>query len=152
MNVNWKNGLVVLGIVFLFGAVLGNLLYMNPLVAGWYQSMSGHPGIKPWQEFGSLENFILMDMAAGFLLTILYIILFSLLRARLPASRLGAGILFGLLVILLKAAPEAWNQYLNINYPVSLVLAQLANSCIGLIATGIVLSLAWTRWPVLREA
>ena len=35
-------------------------------------------------------------------------------------------------------------------YPVRLVLTQLINSSIGILATGLILSLAWTRWPVIR--
>jgi hypothetical protein len=150
MNVFWKNGLIVFVIVFLFSSTLGNLLYLNPLVAGIYGEMAGHPGIKPWQEFGTLTNFILLDLAAGVILNALYVVLFSIMRGRLPDSRLAAGLLFGVLVILVKAAPEAWNQYLNINYPVQLILTQLVNASIGILATGVILSLAWARWPVIR--
>ncbi|MBN2085810.1 MAG: hypothetical protein JW748_11360 [Anaerolineales bacterium] len=150
MNIIWKNGLIMFGIVFLFSSILGNLLYMNPLVAGIYERMAGHPGIKPWQEFGTIANFVLLNIAAGVFLNILYVILFSIMRGQLPNSWLAAGLIFGMLVILVKAAPEGWNQYLNINYPAELILAQLINSSIGIIATGIVLSLAWTRWPVIR--
>ena len=95
-------------------------------------------------------NFVMLNIAAGVFLNVLYVILFSIMRGRLPNSWPAAGLLFGVLVILVKAAPEAWNQYLNINYPVQLILTQLTNSSIGIIATGIVLSLAWTRWPVIR--
>jgi uncharacterized membrane protein len=147
MNVIWKNGLVLFGVVFIFDAILGNLLYMNPLVAGIYATMVDHPGIKPWQEFGTIANFIALNMIAGIIINFLYVILFSMMRDRLPKSWLMAGMLFGVLVILLKAAPEAWNQYLNINYPIQLVLTQLVNSSIAILATGIILSLAWMRWP-----
>lgn len=150
MTVIWKNGVILFGVVFVFGAILGNLLYMNPLVAGLYAKMAGHPGIKPWQEFGTITNFVMLNMLAGVIINFLYVISFSLVRGRLPDSWLTAGILFGLLIILLKAAPEAWNQYLNINYPIQLVLTQFMNSSIGILATGVVLSLAWTRWPAIR--
>lgn len=147
MNIKTGNALVLIGIVFLAGAVIGNLLYMNPFVANLYAQRAGHPGLKPWQEFGSLQAFIMMNMAAGVFLSILYVILFSLIRDRLPSSAFAAGLIFGLLVILVKAAPEAWNQYLNINYPPELILTQLVNSVIGILAMTVILSFAWLKWP-----
>lgn len=150
MNVIWKNGLILFGVVFVFDSILGNLLYMNPLVASLYANMIDHPGIKPWQEFGTITNFVTLNMLAGIIISFLYVIVFSLVRDRLPNSWLKAGIIFGFLVIMLKAAPEAWNQYLNINYPIQLILTQLVNSSIGILATGIILSLAWMRWPAIR--
>jgi hypothetical protein len=142
------HAIILFAIVFLADAVIGNLLYMNPLVSGLYAAHAGHPGMKQWQTFGPLFNFIMMNMLAGLVLSAVYVVLFSLVRNSLPPSSILSGLAFGVLVILVKAAPEAWNQYLNINYPVKLILMQLINSSLSILLTGVILGLAWRKWPV----
>ena len=149
MNTNWGNAVIVFTILFVSSAVLGNVLYRNSFVASLYARMAEHPGLKPWQAFGSMNAFLMLTMASGVVLSILYIALFALMRGALPASPLLAGLSFGAIVILIKAAPEAWNQYLNINYPPVLILTQLANSAIALLVTGLLLAYSWEKWPTI---
>ena len=86
-------------------------------------------------------------MLMGLALSALYALVFALMRGSLPGNPLLAGLCFSGMAIALKAAPEAFNQYMNINYPRSLIAAQLSNSSISLLISGIALGLLSEALP-----
>lgn len=49
------------------------------------------------------------------------------------------GLSFGLIIGFIKSVPEAFNQWMIINYPVPLILVQLFNTYLSIIIFGLLL-------------
>lgn len=149
--INYKNAIVWGVVVLVVQMVIGNLLYMNPLVSGIFERYKGHPSIKPMDAFGGMGNWILLNLLFSVVLVVLFIALYLLIYRSLPGSGWQKGLSFGLILGVIKAAPEAFNQWMLFTYPTSLIIVQLANSIIGLMIFGIVLSLVYKKFRVVRD-
>ena len=68
---------------------LGNLLYMNPIVAGINKQFEGHPSIKSFDFIGGLGNWIILTMVFGIIEMIFWIFLYNLLYNSLPEKKIG---------------------------------------------------------------
>jgi len=90
---------------------------MNPIVAGANKQFEGHPSIKSFDFIGGLGNWILLTMIFGILLMIFWMFLYNLLYNSLPGKGWLKGLSFGIIIGFVKAVPEAFNQWIVINYP-----------------------------------
>lgn len=143
---------VLWGIVLiLIQMALGNLLYMNPIVAGINKQFEGHPSVKSFDFIGGLGNWIALTMVFGIVLMVFWICLYKLLYHSLPGKNWAKGLSFGFIIGFIKSVPEAFNQWMVINYPVPLILVQLFNTYLGLIIFGALLGFLFFRFRVIEE-
>lgn len=140
----------------LWGAVIqliqmsyGNFLYTNPFVSKIFRSYEGHPAIKSVEFIGGMKNWVLMNMVFGILLLVFWIILYRVLYTAIPGVGVIKGLLFGLGLGLIKAVPEAFNQWMLINYPVPLIFVQLVNTLVTLIIFGALLGFFFHKFGVI---
>lgn len=145
LKINYKKVILYGLVVLIIDMLIGNLLYMNPYVSGVFESYKGHPSIKPIESFGGIGNYITLTMIFGIILFIFLVVLYLVLYNSLPGKGWIKGLSFGIMVGFLKAVPEAFNQFMNINYPVDLIYIQLFNTFFGLILFGLYLDFIFRK-------
>jgi hypothetical protein len=148
--INYKKAALGGVIVILLDMVVGNLLYMNPLVSGLYRQYEGHPSTKPMDYFGGLGNWLLLTFLFGIFFTILIIALYLLLYDRISGIGWQKGVTFGLMVGFIKAVPEAFNQWMIFDYPTILIVVQMINTLLGLTIFGILLAVIFEKLRVIE--
>lgn len=132
----------------LISMIIGNLLYLNPLVAGIYNQYANHPSVKNMNEFGGVVNWILLTLLFGIFYDIVIICIYILFYESIPREKWQKGLVYGAIIAFIKAVPEAFNQYMIFNYPSILILIQLFNTMIGIILFGITLAVIFEKLNV----
>lgn len=138
-------------IIIVIQMIIGNIFYMNPIVAEINKRFEGHCSIKTFDFVGGLGNWILLTMIFGILLMIFWILLFKYCYPCLPGKGWLKGLVFGLIIGIIKSVPEAFNQWMTINYPTPLILIQLVNTFLGLVIFGALLGFFFTKFKVIEE-
>ena len=87
-TINYKKALLWGAVVWLIQMMVGNLLWMNPIVAEINQIYIGHPTMKSFDFLGGMTNWILVTLLFGTVFTIICIILFLVLYKSLPGIRM----------------------------------------------------------------
>lgn len=151
MKVNYKKAVLCGLLAIIINMVVGNLLYMNPIVAGIFKAYEGHPTMKPIEEFGGQGNWVLLNLLFGLALMIFFIILYFLLYKGLPGNDWKKGVFYGIMIAAIKAVPEAFNQWMLFVYPNKLILIQLANTLVSLILFGTYMGIIFEKFHVIEE-
>lgn len=138
-------------LAYIASLLLSTLLWMNPGIAEFYQSYHGHPGVKPMDFVGGVGNWVGLNYAFGILYSALTMTIFVFLNKRVQGRGWIKGLVFGVLLWALKAAPEAFNQWMLTPYPEPLILVQLANSFGGLVFTYFIFGLLLDKFKVLPK-
>jgi hypothetical protein len=149
-KINYKKALLWGSIVLIIHMLIGNLFYMNPVVMDIFQKYEGHPTMKTMEAFGGMSNWIFMNAGFSVLYIVLLIILYVRLYECIPGKDWVKGISYGIIIGLVKALPEAFNQFMVFNYPTELIVVQLAIALLGLIIFGILLSVTFYKFSVIR--
>lgn len=149
-KVNYGKAVVWGFLVMAIDMMIGNLLYLNPLVSGIFGHFEGHPSIRTMEYFGGMENFILLQAAFGVFISAAYIALYLLLFESIPGTGWKKGLSFGLLLGIVKVVPEAFNQWMLFNYPAILIETQLVNSFISLLIFSLLMSVIFSKFNVVR--
>ena len=150
-KINIKRAVLWGCILIVIQLVFSSLLYMNPIVANINKAFAGHPSIKSFDFIGGLGNWILVTEIFGILLMIFWIILYRFAYYSIPGKGWIKGVIFGVVIGIIKSIPEAFNQWMVINYPVPLVLVQLVNTLLGLTIFGLFLGLFFSKFKVIEE-
>lgn len=132
--------------------IVSNVFYMNPIVDKINREFEGHPSIKSFDFIGGMGNWLTLTMIFGILLMVFWIILYKVSYFSIPGKGIRKGFIFGITIGLIKAIPEAFNQWMVIDYPVPLILVQLFNTFIGLVLFGCLLGLFFNKFKVIQEA
>lgn len=148
-KINYRKALLWGAVVLMLHMLIGNLFYMNPVVMDIFQRYEGHPTMKPVQVFGGMSNWIMLNAGFSVLYIIFLIILYSSLYESIPGKSWIKGLSFGLIIGLVKAIPEAFNQFMVFNYPTELILVQLVIAILGLIIFGILLWMFFNKFKVI---
>ncbi len=151
MKVKYKKAVLWGVIAIVINMVIGNLLYMNPFVHGFFKAHQGHPAMKSHAAFGGVANWIIMNALFSLVFLAILVFLFVLIYKGLPWKGWKKGLAFGLIVAFVKAVPEAFNQYMILTYPTSLILVQLINTIIGITIFGIVLGFFFDRFKAIKD-
>jgi hypothetical protein len=77
----------------------------------------------------------------------LYLVLYN----GLPGTGWRKGLFYGGMLALIKAVPEAFNQWTLFVYPEQLILIQLFNTCVGLVLFGIYMSVLFEKFNVIER-
>ena len=148
-TINYKKAFLWGIVVLIIDMLVGNLLYMNPLVMNLFEKFAGHPTMRSMEYFGGISNWIMINTIFSILFIIFLIVIFLKLYASIPGTGWKKGLVFGIIVGSIKAIPEAFNQYMLFNYPTSLILVQLINTLISLNIFGIVLASIFSKFKVI---
>ena len=130
--------------------VIGNLIWMNPWSVALNQKYTGHPTIKTFEFVGGISNWLLLTFGFGLLLTFFFIALYLRFYESIPGTGWKKGLVFGLIVSVLKAVPEVFNQWMLFVYPTELIVQQLINTLIGTILFFMVLAWLYHRFKVVQ--
>ena len=98
-----------------------------------------------------LGNWIFLTMVFGIFLMIVWILLYRLIYSSLPGNGWIKGLYFGFIIGFVKSVPEAFNQWMLINYPTPLILVQLFNTFISLMIFGALLGFFFSKFKVITE-
>ena len=150
-SINKKKAFIWGLVAYLINMVVGNLLYMNPIVMELYGQYGDHPSIKPMSAFGGMANWLITNSLFSTVFMTAVIILFIVLYQSLPGKGWIKGLSFGFIIILIKAIPEAFNQFMLFVYPIELILIQLINSSISIPIFLIVLALFYSKFKVIES-
>ena len=148
-KINTKKAVLWGAVLIVLQMIIGNMLYMNPIVANINKQFEGHPSIKSFDFLGGLGNWILLTMVFGIFLMIVWIFLYKLLFLSLPGKGWIKGLYFGVIIGFVKSVPEAFNQWMVINYPTPLILVQLFNTFISLVIFGALLGFFFSKFKVI---
>ena len=118
--------------------VLGGVLYMNPLVAGFYREASGHPAVRQWE---SVPKYLLLQFGAILVQAVLWAFVYGLVRSALPQGVWAGGLTFGGILVVTKILPRLIDMAIQTTYPGKLLAVELVNGTIGSLVIGLVL--AW---------
>ncbi len=121
--------------------LVGNILYMNPLVSGIYSQYGNYPCTKPMDSFGGLGSWLLLMMVGGLISTIFLAILYSYTEKGIGIkSTWKKGLLFGFLLWIVTKVPTSYYTWLMYTYPDILNIIETINGLIGGLVAGIVLA------------
>jgi len=150
-KINTKKAMLWGFVVIIIQMMISNLLYMNPIVTKINERFEGHVSIKTFDFIGGLGNWILLTMIFGIVLMIVWIILYRFVYVSLPGNGWIKGLVFGLIIGFIKSVPEAFNQFMVINYPIPLIVVQLVNTLLGLTIFGVLLGFFYSKFKVIEE-
>ncbi len=150
-KINKKKAFLWGSVLIIIDMIVGNVLYMNPIVAGINKQFEGHPSIKSFAFLGGIGNWIMLTMVFGILLMIFWIFLYKLFYLSLPGKGWTKGLCFGIIIGFIKSVPEAFNQWMVINYPTPLILVQLFNTFIGIVIFGALLGFFFSKFKVITN-
>lgn len=130
---------LIITVFLLSNMIIGNILYMNPLSRSLFSKFSDHPGVKPIEFLGSMNNWLFINTLFSIIFMIFLVLLFLKIYEFLPGKGPMKGLSFSLLVILLKTVPESFHLYMTCSYPEELILLQLIIGVFDLLLFGIIL-------------
>ena len=130
--------------------IIGNLLYLNPIVSGIYAQYEGHHSSKPIEYFGGTNNWIALMAVFGIIHGAIVIILYLLLYKGIPGTGWRRGLIFGLMCWIIGTVPEAFNQWMLFDYPAILIKIPLINGFIGWAVFGILISVLFQKFKVIE--
>ena len=150
-EINYKKAILWGAVVLIVYMLIGNLFYLNPVVMDIFQQYEGHSSIKPMDAFGGMSNWITLNACFSILYIVFLIILYVKLYESIPGRGWIKGISYGIIIGLVKAIPEAFNQFMVFNYPTELILVQLIIAILSILIFGILLSVIFNRFKVIRR-
>jgi len=150
-KINIKKAILWGFVVIIIQMLISNLFYMNPIVAKINERFVGHPSLKTFDFIGGLVNWIMLTMVFGIILMIIWIILYRYTYIIIPGKGWIKGLIFGFILGLIKSVPEAFNQFMVINYPIPLIMVQLINTLLGLTIFGFLLGFFYSKFKVIEE-
>lgn len=131
--------------------IVSNLLYMNPVANKINKQFKDYHSIKTFDFIGGLSNWIIVTMLFSLLYMSFLILIFIYIFPLIPGKGWKKGVAFGLICAMVKAVPEAFNQWMIIDYPSQLILLQLINTIIGLLLFGFLLGFFFTKFKTIES-
>ena len=150
-KINTKKAVLWGTVLIILQMIIGNIFWMNPFVTNIYKQFEGHHSLKTFEFIGGFGNWIILTMVFGIFLMIVWIFLYRLLYSSLPGKGWIKGLYFGIIIGFIKSVPEAFNQWMVINYPIPLILVQLFNTFISLVIFGVLLGFFYSKFKVITE-
>lgn len=114
--------------------VLG-ALYGNPPVKKIYEDAEDSPALKTWE---SKPKYIFMQYVGMLIQCLLWAFVFAFIKPVLPAAPLCAGLVFGLIIMVMKIFPRLFDMWIQTYYPGKLLATEFINGSIGGFLVGIV--------------
>ncbi|MFH1260056.1 MAG: DUF1761 family protein [Elusimicrobiota bacterium] len=115
----------------------GSALYLNPLVARIYKNAENSPGLKRWSN---IPKYIALQYVGIAVQCLLWAFVFALVKPALPEKLMIRGLLFGLILLLLKIVPRFIDMWIQSTYPNKLLFVEFVNGTIGSFIIGVALA------------
>lgn len=127
--------------------LVGNILYMNPLVSGIYSQYSGYSCSKPMDSFGGIVPWLLLMMAGGLVSAVFTAFLYAYTEKGINIKPVWKkGLLFGFLLWLVTKLPTSYYTWLMYTYPNTLNAVETFNGLVGGLVAGVVLAYLYDKW------
>ena len=107
---------------------VGGLLYMNPIVANIYKAAESSPGVKKWDSIPKYLGFMFLIMLIP---NMLWALVFTMIKPILSPVALNAGVVFALMLVVIKIIPRFFDMWIQSTYPDRLLVIELINGTIG---------------------
>jgi hypothetical protein len=98
---------------------------------------------------GGRSNWIIYNANFSVLYFVLLIVSYMKLYQGIPGKGWIKGLTFGISIGLIKAIPEAFNQFKIFNYPTELIIVQLVIALLGLLIFGVLLWVFFNKFKVI---
>jgi len=115
--------------------IVGGALYMNPFVAGIYKKAEDSPALRKWP---SVRRYISLQYIGILAQCLLWAFVYASIKPALPERFLIRGILFGLILVVIKIFPRLFDMWIQSTYPNKLLAVEFVNGTIGSFVIGIV--------------
>lgn len=123
----------------IIGFILEGLLYSASNSV--YESFGDLPYAKPVE---SLPVYLTTMVAGSIVLTVLFALIYALIRDGLPGRRAWQkGLFFGLILLAVYMLPTAFNTWMQIAQPLALILLEAMNRTIGLLVQAVIIALVY---------
>jgi hypothetical protein len=121
---------------FIVWAVLGGLLYMNPLIADYFARFVGSPGLQLWRD--DTVKYLIYIHIGGLVQVLMYAVVFAVVKDALPMKKLLRGLTFAIIMIVMMVLPRFFIMWIQTTYPEPLLVIDLINGIIMSIGLGLV--------------
>jgi len=115
--------------------IVGGALYMNPLIAKIYKNAETSPGLKKWLNVPKYIGLTYVGILAQCLL---WAFVFAMAKPVLPDGILMKGLVFGLILVVVKIFPRFVDMWIQSTYPNKLLAIEFVNGIIGSFVIGLV--------------
>jgi len=151
MRIDSKKTVIWGAIIILLQMGVYSAIWLNPYVNSISLQFSENPGVKPYDYFGSLDNWMQIRTIYNVIFLAVLIKVFLMFYENIPGSGWKKGVYFGLIITLIKAVPEAFNQWTLIVYPEELIILQLVNGALGLVIFGVLIATTYDKFLMVNE-
>lgn len=115
--------------------IVGGALYMNPFIARVYKNAESSPALKKWP---SVPKYIGIQYVGILAQCLLWASVFALIKSVFPEEVLIKGLLFGLILVVVKIFPRFFDMWIQSTYPNKLLAVEFINGTIGSFIIGLV--------------
>jgi len=117
--------------------IVGGALYMNPFIAKIYKGAENSPALKKWP---SVPKYISLQYVGILVQCLLWAFVFALVKPVLPEEVLIKGLVFGLILVVVKIFPRFYDMWIQSTYPNRLLAIEFVNGIIGSFVIGLTLA------------
>ena len=147
-QIHWGKVILAGVLATVIGFVLEGLLYSAS--NGVYASYGDLPYAKPVE---SLPAYLATMMGGSVILTVLFALIYALIRDGLPGQRAWQkGLSFGLILLAVYMLPTAFNTWMQIAQPLTLILLEAVNRTIGLLVQAVIIALVYGMGSAISSA
>ncbi|MCP4543707.1 MAG: hypothetical protein GY832_41870 [Chloroflexi bacterium] len=145
-SVRWGRVIVAGLLAAIIAFVVEGMLYGS--MNGVYEGFGDLPYAKPVE---SVPAYLLQMLAGGAALTVLIALVYAIIQEGLPGQKQWQkGLAFGVMLLVLYALPTAFNTWMQIAQPVTLILVEAVNRTIGLLIQALVIAMVYGQ-PYLAD-
>jgi len=123
----------------IIGFVLGFFLYSA--TNGVYEAYGDLPYAKP---VTSIPAYLSIMLAGSVVLTVMFALVYALIRGGLPGRNAWQkGLSYGLILLVVNMLPMAFNTWMQIAQPTLLILVEALNRSISLMIQAVIIALVY---------
>jgi hypothetical protein len=115
--------------------IVGGALYMNPIIDKFYKDAEDSPALKKWD---STPKYVGLQFVGMLIQCLLWAFVFSFIKPVLPEVPVFAGLIFGVILVVIKIFPRFYDMWIQTYYPGKLLAIEFINGSIGCFLIGIV--------------
>jgi hypothetical protein len=147
-NIHWGRAVVASLLATVSGFIAGFVLYSS--VNGIYESYGDLPYAKSVE---SVPSYLLQMVAGGMVLNVLLALVYAVIHEALPGQKKWQkGLSFWVMLLVVNMLPIAFNAWMQVAQPVTLILVEAMNRTIGLLVAALVMAAVYGRPGVASQA
>lgn len=147
-NIRWGRAVCAGLVATIVGFLVGGILYGS--MNGVYESFGDLPYAKPVE---SVPAYLLQMLAGGAVLNVLIALVYAIIQEGLPGQKQWQkGLVFGAILLVVYMLPIAFNTWMQIAQPVTLILIEAMNRTVGLLIQALVIAIVYGQPRVANRA